>query len=184
MKSPYRTVEERMSRGAASAFGTWLLLGSLTLAGLNHPVLARQSDLEQPIDIRADRSEFDEKAGTQTLTGNVEITQGSMRITADMIAIALKDNALSTIMGTGSPIRFEQQNEAGQLMRGEAQRISYDALAGTLILEGKATLSQPKQELVSERITFNARTQKVSAEGGPTAGRVSIQIQPPTSIDQ
>lgn len=161
-----------------------MLLGILSFVGLNQLAVARQNDLEQPIDIRADKSEFDEKAGTQTLTGNVEITQGSMRITADRIAIALKDNALSTITGTGSPIHFEQQNEAGDVMTGEAQRISYDALAGTLILEGKATLSQPKQELVSERITFNARTQKVSAEGGPKAGRVSIQIQPPASTDQ
>ncbi len=184
MKPHHQTVEKRISRRPASASSTWLLFGILTLAGLNQLALARQNDLEQPIDIRADKSEFDEKAGTQTLTGNVEITQGSMRITADRIAIALKDNALSTITGTGSPIHFEQQNEAGQLMSGEAQRISYDALAGTLILEGKATLNQPKQKLVSERITFNARTQKVSAEGGPTAGRVSIQIQPPTSTDQ
>ena len=184
MKAHHRTVEKRILRRPARASSKWLLLGILSVAGLNHPALARQSDLKQPIDIRADKSEFDEKAGRQTLTGNVEITQGSLRITADSIAIALKDNALSTITGTGSPIHFEQQNEAGELMTGEAQRISYDALAGTLILEGKATLSQPKQELVSERITFNARTQKVSAEGGPQAGRVSIQIQPPASADQ
>jgi len=148
------------------------------------PAFARESDLDQPIDVRADKSEFDEKAGTQTLTGNVEISQGTMRIAADRIAIELKNNALSSISGTGSPIRFEQQNEAGELMSGEAQKIIYDALAGTLILEGNATLSQPRQELVSERITFNARTQKVSAEGGPQEGRVSIQIQPPTGADQ
>lgn len=183
--NPYnQTVEKRLARQPERASSIWLLLGILIFAGLSQFAMARLNDLEQPIDIRADKSEFDEKAGTQTLTGNVEITQGSMRITADRIAISLKNNALSTITGTGSPIHFEQQNEAGEVMSGEAQRISYDALAGTLILEGKATLSQPKQELVSERITFNARTQKVSAEGGPKAGRVSIQIQPPTSTGQ
>lgn len=159
------------------------LLGAV-LCLLAQPAVSRESDLSQPIDVRADKSEFDEKAGLQTLTGNVEISQGTMRISADRIAIALKNNALSSITGTGSPIRFEQQNEAGELMSGKAQRISYDALAGTLILEGSATLSQPRQELVSERITFNARTQKVSAEGGPQEGRVSIQIQPPTGADQ
>lgn len=151
---------------------------------LAQPAMSRESDLSQPIDVRADKSEFDEKAGLQTLTGNVEISQGTMRILADRIAIALKDNSLSSITGTGAPIRFEQQNEAGELMSGQAQRVIYDALAGTLILEGKATLSQPRQELVSERIIFNARTQKVSAEGGPQEGRVSIQIQPPTGTDQ
>ncbi|ASJ75921.1 lipopolysaccharide transport periplasmic protein LptA [Granulosicoccus antarcticus] len=163
-----------------------LLLSTLLCiyAALLNPALARENDLAQPIEVQADKSEFDEVAGTQTLTGNVEITQGSMRITADHIAILLKNNALSTITGNGSPIRFEQENEAGELMSGQAERISYDALAGVLTLEGSATLSQPKQELVSERITFNARTQKVSAEGGPKSGRVSIQIQPPTSADE
>ena len=160
-----------------SALLAWLFVSSLS------PALARQSDLSQPIDVRADSSEYDEKAGTQTLTGNVEISQGTMRITADRIAIALKDNALSSITGTGSPIRFEQENEAGELMQGEAERIVYDAQAGVLTLEGSASLSQPRQNLVSDSITFDARTQKVSAKGGGDEGRVSIQIQPPTSED-
>lgn len=154
-----------------------LVLLAGALPGTGH---ARQSDLTMPIDVRADKSEYDERAGTQTLSGNVEISQGTMRITADRIAIQLKDNALSEITGTGTPIRFEQENEAGELMRGEAQKIVYDALSGTLILEGSATLRQPRQNLVSERITFDARTQKVSAEGGGATGRVNIQIQPPT----
>ena len=106
-----------------------------------------------------------------------------MRIMADSISITLQDNALSSISGSGSPIRFEQENEAGELMRGQARRIVYDSIEGTLTLQGSATLSQPRQELVSERITFNVMTQKVSAEGSPEAGRVSIQIQPPATAD-
>ncbi len=152
-----------------------------TLIVVSPSLNARESDLTQPIDVRADRSEFDEKAGTQTLKGNVEISQGTLKINAEQIAIALKDNALHTISGTGTPIRFQQENEAGELMRGEAGKILYDAIAGTLTLEGSATLSQPRQNLVSERIVFDARTQKVKAEGGGDTGRVNIQILPPGS---
>lgn len=155
-----------------------LLTGSVLCTG---PAQARESDLTQPIEVQADKSEFDEKAGTQTLSGNVEITQGTMRITADNIAIALKDNALHTITGTGSPIRFQQETETGGTMKGEAESIIYDALAGTLTLKGAATLSQPRQNLVSDLIVFDARTQKVNAEGGGKTGRVSIQILPPTT---
>lgn len=142
-------------------------------------VQARQSDSQQPIDIKADQSEFDERAGTQTLSGNVEITQGTMSIKASRISIALKNNTLSKIEGVGSPIRFEQENEAGELMQGEAQSIVYDAINGTLTLKGKATLSMPKQNLISEEITFDSRTQTFKAQGGGDTGRVSIQIQPP-----
>ena len=157
---------------------TCVMLLSILCTGASH---GRESDLSQPIDVQADKSEFDEKAGTQTLSGNVEITQGTMRITADNISIALKDNALHTISGTGSPIRFQQENEVGEIMNGEAESITYDALAGTLTLKGAATLSQPRQNLVSNVIVFDARTQKVKAEGGGKTGRVSIQILPPTA---
>ena len=152
------------------------------------PAAARESDLTQPIDVRADRSEYDERAATQTLIGNVEISQGTMRITAERVAIRLEGSKLARIEGSGSPIRFEQENEAGETVRGEAREIRYDATDGTLVLSGAATLAQPGQRLASERIVFDARTQKVSAEGGPAeegepAGRVSIRIEPPTADD-
>ncbi|MFK7994126.1 MAG: lipopolysaccharide transport periplasmic protein LptA [Granulosicoccus sp.] len=156
---------------------TYLLATILLIAPLIGT--ARQSDLTKPIDVRADSSEFDEKAGVQTLKGNVQISQGTMQISADFIAISLKNNALSKIEGRGSPIRFTQENEAGELMQGEANEIVYDAINGTLTLQGAASLSQPRQSLTSEKITFNSRTQKVSADGGDDQGRVSIQIQPP-----
>lgn len=165
------------ARASCAVFLSALLLAVLTLVPLSGK--ARQSDLSKPIDVRADSSEFDEKAGVQTLSGNVMITQGTLEIRADFIAISLANNALSKIEGRGSPIKFSQENEAGELMQGEAQEIIYDALNGTLTLKGNASLSQPRQSLTSEQITFDARTQKVSAEGGSQDGRVNIQIQPP-----
>jgi len=152
----------------------------LSASLLSHNAYARKSDFTQPIDVSADRSEYDERAGVQTLIGNVEIKQGTMTIKADKIAIKLTNNQLSRIEGSGSPIEFQQENEAGELVTGTANAIDYDALNGSLILTGNATLSQPRQRLQSERIVFNSTEQKVSAEGGDK-GRVSIRIQPPAS---
>ena len=167
-------------RQAMTMAGTILVL--LVLISTSNTSLARESDRDQPIDVSADSSEFDEKAGVQTLQGNVQITQGTMQINADFIAITLQDNALSKIEGRGSPIRFEQENESGELMQGEASEIIYNAVDGTLILTGSASLSQPRQNLTSEKIIFNTQTQKISADGGGAdGGRVSIQIQPPSN---
>ena len=141
--------------------------------------MARESDLQQPIDVSADRSEYDDKAGTQKLIGNVEIRQGTMRITADIIEITLKDNALSRIDGKGSPILYQQENESGELLQGEAREVNYDAIDGSLVLSGGAKLSQPQRNIKSERIEFNVRTQTVSAEGSKDTGRVTIRIEPP-----
>lgn len=142
---------------------------------------ARESDFTKPIDVNADRSEYDEKSGTQALIGNVEIIQGTMVIKADRIAISLdSNNELSKIEGSGSPILFEQENEAGESVSGQANAIEYDAKNGTLVLKGSASLKQPGQHVKSDRIVFDSSKQKVSAEGGEK-GRVSIRIQPPAA---
>lgn len=142
-------------------------------------LLALTSDFEQAIDVKADRSEYDEKAGHQSLSGNVLITQGTMKIKADNIIVKLdSQNRLSVIEGTGSPIVFEQKNEKGDLVRGTCSNIRYDAAKGLLTLSGTATLTEPKQRLKSEKIVFNAITQTVVAEGGKS-GQVSITLQPP-----
>ena len=168
------------SRGRWPALALLAALAASACASVAH---ARESDLTQPVDVSADRSEFDERAGLQVLEGNVDIRQGTLRIRADRIEIRLADGRLAGIEGAGSPIVFEQEDDAGEPMRGEARTIRYDAVAGNLVLEGGATLSRPRQSLASERITFDARTQKVSAEGGAAAGggggRVTIRIQPP-----
>jgi len=176
------------SRGRAWPGTTILLLACSVCAA---SVQARESDLDQPIDIRADRSQFDERAGLQVLDGNVEISQGTMLIRADRVEVQLEDGRLARIEGTGSPLVFEQDNEAGERMQGAAARIAYDAIEGRLVLEGGATLEQPRQALQSERIVFDARTQTVSAEGGPggrdgqaasgdrAPGRVTIRLEPP-----
>lgn len=155
-----------------------LLVFALVFALFSHSVHARQSDFTKPILINADRTEYDEKTGIQIWSGNVEMTQGTMLIKADRITITLRDKKLSRVEGTGSPIKFQQENEAGELVTGNANSIDYNAENNSLALSGSATLTQPGQRLQSERIVFDINRQKVSAEGGDN-GRVSIQIQPP-----
>ena len=155
-----------------------LLLGTVLAMLVSTAITAKTGDESQPIDVSADRSEYDDNAGIQRLVGNVEIVQGTMKIRADEIAIHLKDNRLAKIEGSGSPIRFEQQNDLNETIVGEANSIDYNAANGTLILAGNARLKQPRQELNSTRIVFNSRAQTVKAEGGEK-GRVNIRIQPP-----
>lgn len=159
-------------------FSQFIAFVLLALTLVSPWVHARTSDFEKPIDVKADRSEFNDKDGVQTLSGNVVITQGSMVIKADSIIVRLKDNKLSTIEGKGSPIKFQQENDEGELITGECQNIVYDAVDGRLTLSGAATLSEPQQNLRSDRIVFDSISQTVLAEGGKT-GRVSITIQPP-----
>jgi len=155
-----------------------LLCLALLLLAPAPPALAKTLDFQQPVNIKADRSEFNEKEGVQSLSGNVVITQGTIQIKADKIIVKLKDNKLDTIEGSGKPIYFQQESDAGELVTGESENILYEAANGRLTLSGSATLSEPRQNLRSDRIVFDSITQTVVAEGGKT-GRVSITIQPP-----
>lgn len=175
------TGKNRQLALAGSRSTLCLCLALLAVLLLSNSAHARKSDFTKPIDVNADRSEFDEKAGVQVLIGNVEIIQGTMLIKADRISISLdENNQLNTIEGSGSPIQFKQENEAGEPVTGQANSIKYNAKNGSLVLAGNATLTQPRQRLQSERIVFNSTEQKVSAEGGEK-GRVSIRIQPPAA---
>ena len=181
MKPPETTSSAVRTRFFTLRPGLTLLIALFMAMFIMSSAQARQSDFSKPIDVNADRSEFDEKAGVQLLIGNVEIIQGTMLIKADRIAISLdNNNQLSKIEGSGSPILFQQENEAGEQVTGQANSIEYDAINGSLVLTGNATLEQPRQRLQSDRIVFNSTEQKVSAEGGES-GRVSIRIQPPAA---
>ena len=89
-------------------------------------LLAQGDDHTKPINVKADTSVYDDRRGTQTLSGNVEVTQGSMSISADTIEIEIRDGTLFRIIGTGSPIKFQQMTPNNELITGECNEISYN----------------------------------------------------------
>ena len=74
--------------------------------------LALKSDRDQPANIEADNTEIDFKTGIRTLTGNVLIVQGSLRIKADkLVAIYTKKGDLEKATAWGSLARFKQRQD-------------------------------------------------------------------------
>ena len=140
------------------------------------------SDSDKAINVQADQSDFDEKSGIQSLSGNVEITQGSLKVTADRIQIELKNGALFRIVGNGSPIRFQQQTDNGSLMKGQSNRIEYNMQTTQITFSGNAQFERPGQKLSGNSITYNMADLTFKA-AGDKKGRVNIILQP-TQIKQ
>ena len=138
---------------------------------------AQTEDHTKPINVKADASIFDERRGTQTLTGNVEVTQGSLSITADKIEIQIKDGALYEIKGTGSPIIFQQLTLDNQLVRGECNEITYNTVSTEITFRGNANFERPGQKLTGDTIEYNLRELTFKAAGN-NEGRVNITLQP------
>lgn len=138
---------------------------------------ANPDDRRKAINVKADNSEYDERAGTQTLSGNVEITQGSMSIKADSITIELKDDALFRITGIGNPIKFQQMTQTNELMSGQSNQISYNTRTSEITFKGDAEFERPGQKFSGHTIEYNMLALTFKAAGNKK-GRVSITLQP------
>ena len=143
-----------------------LLLGvSLALLGPAPTALGLQTDAKQAINIEADQMTLDEAGGIATYLGNVRFAQGSIVIRADRLTLRRHDGRIASMLMTGKTraATFEQLTESGQLARGQAMRIEYDAQQSRLVLTGTAELAQGDNHIRSSRIDYNTQTNNLTA---------------------
>lgn len=139
---------------------------------------AMTGDRDKAINVKADKSEYDERRGIQTLSGNVEISQGSMSITAEKIEIELVAGDVHKITGSGNPVTFQQYTDERELLRGESNKIEYFTKTLQLTFSGNANFERPGQKLTGHRIEYNLDNLTFKATGNDSGGRVNITLQP------
>lgn len=140
---------------------------------------ALESDRGQPIQIEADRVEIDERQGTSTYTGDVQMRQGTLRLSAARVVVHRGGEALRHVVAYGDPATFRQQPEgADYLVRGQARELRYDAQAGEVQLTGQAHIWQGRDEFSGARVVYELERERVRAEGGEQNGRVRAVIHP------
>jgi lipopolysaccharide export system protein LptA len=81
---------------------------------------------------------------------------------------------------TGSPAHFQQTQDSGALVHGQASTIDYKVSENTVILTGSAeVVQQDRGEFHGDRLVYNTDTGEIA--GTPSAGgRVHITLQPRT----
>jgi lipopolysaccharide export system protein LptA len=153
-----------------------LALALLLAAG---PALALKSDREKPMDIRADSSSAFTNEGKATLTGNVQVVQGTLEVRADRADISQdKSGAVSRALLTGAPATLAEDLDDGGRLDARAATIDYDMAQERVVFIGDAVVAQPRGELRGERITYNLKTGRLDA-GGPEGGnRVFLRMNP------
>jgi lipopolysaccharide export system protein LptA len=160
----------------------WLSMALFaTLVGTAAPVVALEDDQYQPMYIEADAAELDDKQLTSLYIGNVDVTQGSMRILADEVLVHHKeDRRAQKIIAIGTPVRYRQRVEDDpDEVKGRALRMEYEADREELVLIDDAVLVQGEDRFASDRIVYNRITDRVTA-GSSAQGseRVKIRIEP------
>ncbi|SFR51890.1 lipopolysaccharide export system protein LptA [Marinobacter daqiaonensis] len=167
--------------------GQWLMIPALLALASGHAA-AFDLDAGQPIRVSADSARLDDSQGVAIYQGNVRITQGETRITADRVELYRDADGLDRIAAKGQPATYHQPATDNQSATdARARLIYYFADDSRLRFEEEAVVEQGGNEFRGAIIDYNTANRVVTAEGrtpeGEGSGRVEMVIQPRQGAD-
>ena len=182
-----------LPQGAAHAARALALLAGAFLA--HGAALANKSDRAQPVVFAADAARVDESKRVNILTGNVEMTKGTMLIRAERVEVRQNPDGTQTATATGGQggrSYFKQKREGmDEVIEGEAEKIVYEGRDDTVNFTTRAemrrlTAGAKTDEVNGQAIRYDNKTsvyQVMGApgDGGKPAGRVKGVITPRAS---
>lgn len=101
-----------------------------------------------------------------TLTGNVVMTQGTMKLTGAVAKMYLDaDTQVARAVVNGNLAHIEQLDDAGNLMQGDALQLDYDNINGIAVLTGNAVVRQQgRGEFHGDKLVYNTQTSLITGE--------------------
>lgn len=164
------------------AKGRWTsAISLLGLLGISLTASALPSDANESVRLLADKVTYSESSGVMSYSGNVIITQGTLKLTASNITVNLsKNRSINNAIATGSPATMQQvvTKEKG-LAKGQASKIDYNAVTGIITLSGNAKLTQNGASFAGNVIRYSLKAGDVEATAGGSQ-RVEL-VFPPNS---
>ncbi|WP_439649597.1 lipopolysaccharide transport periplasmic protein LptA [Halomonas alkalisoli] len=168
-------------------FPTARMLLTLALVGMawaGGAAVAQQRDADQPIEVEADQLDLDDTAGTAVYTGDVDIRQGTMRLTGNRVEIRRNQaGELTRATATGERAYIEQQPDPDEpVVRGWGRTIVYHVAERRVELIDQAELHQRGDtfdggylEYFLDRRVVQARAESEGVEGRQ---RIRMTLQP------
>ena len=142
-------------------------------------LLALESDRQKPLEVNANTTDGTLGDGITTLSGDVEIRQGTLHITADEAAINKVDGRVKSVTFHGQPAFLEQEIEEQGLVQATANIIDYQVASGLVTLEGDADVTHPQYKISGDLLTYDLNIQHFQGKGGENGnGRIHIQLDP------
>lgn len=153
---------------------------ALVLGGIlaTSTALALPEDRQQPIRITSDSAVQEENK--VTYRGNVEITQGTLKINAAQVVVHHVEGRVQRVIATGEPARFQQQPEpTGGLVKAAARTLIYHHSEDRIELLRNAQVERDGSTVSGNRIEYLIATETVKAQGGAeNQDRVEMVLQP------
>jgi lipopolysaccharide export system protein LptA len=145
-----------------------LLLLSLPVPSISGAALAQggilgKHDTDKPVNIEANKSEYDDKAKTVTYSGNVVVAQGAIRLRADTLKAEQTNNR---ILANGKVVVTSPTS--GTVTGNNA---IYDLTRKLVTLSGNVVLNKPGQmTMTGSLLTVNMVTGLAQLGAAPVAG--------------
>ena len=143
---------------------TLLLLAALLVDPLC--ALAADNDRQQPVHLRADRIDVDQKKGLSLYRGNVVFSQGTLRLTAARAEVQSRANAVETVTAEGKPVTFRHRPEGlAEFIDGTASRAVYHALTRQVDLFGEVQVQRGRDLFRGAVLHYDIENKSMIAEG-------------------
>jgi len=128
---------------------------------------ALSTDKDQDIEIEANNAELDDLKGITIYRGNVVVTQGSIRITGDIMTVTYTDTKeLDTVIVEGKPAYYRQLPDNKDVYdEAEALRMEYYAARNFIVLIDNALVKQEGLRFSGNRIEYDTLLSQVKARG-------------------
>lgn len=156
---------------------------------------AEKADRFEPLHFAADAARVEDNQRLNILSGNVEITKGTMVVRADRVEVRQNPDGSQTanaIGGPGGRAFFSQKREGvDESIEGEAERIVYDGKTEIVRFTSRAIMRRLQGNTVNDEVTgpvivYDNKTSVFQVVGGDSAGvngRVRGVITPRSKPD-
>ena len=158
--------------------GARLLLLS-ALLGLSLAVARAADERQEPVHLRADRIDINQKTGISHYRGHVVLTQGTLRLTAASAQALQRGDVLQKVTAEGKPMTFRDRPQGQQqVIEGQATRAEYDAVARELHLHGNVDIQRGRDRFRSGVAHYDMQTETLLGESDASQ-RVYATLTPP-----
>lgn len=144
----------------------------------------KEHNVENPVDISADRLEVKQKENIALFTGNVVVSQSDMSLVSDRITVFYQGERAA-----GSSSSISRLDASGNVvMTSPTETIRsrwgvYDFSKKIITLGGDVIFSNADGQINAPRLQVNLNSGQITMDGGPDEGqgsdRVSGQFTPP-----
>ncbi len=132
----------------------------------------------QPVHLRADRIDIDQKTGVGLYRGHVLFTQGTLKLTAARATVRSRGSELETVTAEGTPVTFRHRPEGlEEFIEGDAGRAVYHAPTRRVELYKNVNVRRGRDTFRSAVLHYSIENRSITAES-TTEQRVYVALVP------